>query len=88
MAAQYGADTSVLDWRERLVGSQCGSREVEMVVTGTANAAAAFTRFDPEFGIEILEPPGQSTDPAPSASNASIELGETHRELADNCMTP
>jgi hypothetical protein len=52
------------------------------------NAAAAFTRFDPEFGIEILEPPGQSTDPAPSASNACSELGETHRELADNCMTP
>jgi len=52
------------------------------------NAAVAFTRFDPEFGIEILEPPGQSTDPAPSASNACSERGETHRELADKCMTP
>jgi len=35
MAARYGADTSVLDWRERLVCSQCGSRDVDMVVSGT-----------------------------------------------------
>jgi hypothetical protein len=28
--------TSVLDWRERLVCSRCKSREVDMVVTGTA----------------------------------------------------
>jgi hypothetical protein len=26
---------SMLDWRERLVCSQCGSRKVDMVVTGT-----------------------------------------------------
>jgi hypothetical protein len=36
MAARYGADTSVLDWRERLVCSECGCREVDFVVTGTA----------------------------------------------------
>jgi hypothetical protein len=35
MAARYGAATSVLDWRERLVCSQCGSRQVDMVVSGT-----------------------------------------------------
>jgi hypothetical protein len=35
MAAQYGADTSVLDWRERLVCSKCGERQVDMVVSGT-----------------------------------------------------
>ena len=29
MAARYGANTSVLDWRERLVCSGCGSREVD-----------------------------------------------------------
>jgi hypothetical protein len=29
MAARYGADTSVLDWRKRLVCSECGSREVD-----------------------------------------------------------
>ena len=34
-AARYGADTSILDWRERLVCSECGSREVDMVVSGT-----------------------------------------------------
>ena len=36
MAARYGADTSVLDWRERLVCSECGGRQVDFVVTGTA----------------------------------------------------
>jgi Zn finger protein HypA/HybF involved in hydrogenase expression len=40
MAARYGAETSVLDWRERLVCSQCGSRQVDMVVTGKRNPAA------------------------------------------------
>jgi hypothetical protein len=35
MAARYGAGTSVLDWRARLVCSRCGGREVDMVVTGT-----------------------------------------------------
>ena len=35
MVAPYGADTSVLDWRDRLVCSGCGGRQVDMVVTGT-----------------------------------------------------
>jgi hypothetical protein len=35
MAARYGAETPVLDWRERLVCSKCGSREIDMVMTGT-----------------------------------------------------
>jgi hypothetical protein len=35
MAARYGADTAVPEWRERLVCSKCGSREIDMVVTGT-----------------------------------------------------
>jgi hypothetical protein len=35
MAAQYGAATSVLDWRERLVCSRCGGRQADMVVSGT-----------------------------------------------------
>jgi hypothetical protein len=35
MARQYGAATSVLDWRDRLVCSRCGSRTIDMVVTGT-----------------------------------------------------
>lgn len=34
-AKRYGAETTVLDWRERLVCSQCHSRNVDMVVTGT-----------------------------------------------------
>jgi hypothetical protein len=35
MATRYGAETPVLDWREKLVCSKCGGREVDMVVTGT-----------------------------------------------------
>ena len=35
IVARYGAATPVLDWRDRLVCSSCGSRDVEMVVTGT-----------------------------------------------------
>jgi hypothetical protein len=35
MAARYGAETSVIEWRGRLVCSRCGGREVDMVVSGT-----------------------------------------------------
>jgi hypothetical protein len=35
MAQRYGAETPVPDWRERLVYSRRGSRQVDMVVTGT-----------------------------------------------------
>jgi hypothetical protein len=35
MAERCGADSSILDWRGRLVCSECGSREVDMVVSGT-----------------------------------------------------
>jgi hypothetical protein len=33
-ARWYGPETTVPDWHERLVCSKCGSREVDMVVTG------------------------------------------------------
>jgi hypothetical protein len=35
MDARYGADTSVLDWRERPMCSSCGGREVDMVMSGS-----------------------------------------------------
>jgi hypothetical protein len=35
IAERYGAETTVPEWRERLVCSQCGSRNTDMVVTGT-----------------------------------------------------
>ena len=35
MAERYGAETAVPEWRERLVCSACGSRNVVRVVTGT-----------------------------------------------------
>jgi len=34
-AQRYGAETSVLEWRDKLVCSRCGGRHVEMVVSGT-----------------------------------------------------
>jgi len=36
MAERYGDDTAVPEWRARLVCSKCGSREIDVVVTGTA----------------------------------------------------
>jgi hypothetical protein len=34
MAQQYGVETPVPDWRQRLVCSKCGSRQIDMVVSG------------------------------------------------------
>jgi hypothetical protein len=34
-AVRYGGATTVLDWSERLICSRCGSRQIDMVVTGT-----------------------------------------------------
>jgi len=38
VAARFGADTSLQQWRERLVCSQCGSRDVEMLLMGRRSA--------------------------------------------------
>jgi hypothetical protein len=35
LAEQYGPNTLVLDWRERLVCSECDGRQVDFVVSGT-----------------------------------------------------
>jgi hypothetical protein len=35
MAERYGAEMTVPDWQKRLVCGECGSRRVDMVVTGT-----------------------------------------------------
>jgi hypothetical protein len=35
MAERYGADMTVPDWHARLACSNCGSRKVDFVVTGT-----------------------------------------------------
>jgi len=35
MAERYGAETTVPDWGKRLVCSQCGSRNVSFIVSGT-----------------------------------------------------
>jgi len=35
MAQRYGAEMTVPDWRERLICFKCGTRNVDMVVSGT-----------------------------------------------------
>jgi len=35
MAERYGADVPVPDWRERLVCTRCGGRDIDMVLTGS-----------------------------------------------------
>jgi hypothetical protein len=35
LASRHGADVPVRDWCERLACSRCGSRQADMVVTGT-----------------------------------------------------
>jgi hypothetical protein len=35
MAQRHGAETTVPDWHARLVCSDCGSRQIEFVATGT-----------------------------------------------------
>jgi hypothetical protein len=38
-AQRYGAELTVPDWHERLVCSKCGSREIDMVVSGEQRPA-------------------------------------------------
>jgi hypothetical protein len=45
MAQRYGAETSAPDWRERLICSQCGSRQIDMVV----NQAVKLARLPSEL---------------------------------------
>ena len=35
MADRYGAEVTLIDWRDRLVCSRCGSHKVDLVMTGT-----------------------------------------------------
>ena len=44
MAARYGAETPVLDYREKLVCSKYGSRQVDMVVTGERRQVHTYER--------------------------------------------
>ena len=34
LVERYGVGVVVLDWRDRLVCSRCGSRDIDMVLTG------------------------------------------------------
>jgi hypothetical protein len=47
MAQQYGAETPVNDWRERLICSRCGNREIDNGCDGDE----ALSRTE---GIDVL----------------------------------
>lgn len=53
MAASYGADTSVLDWRERLGCSESGCRDVDFVVTGTRQSGLDHRSRPPALAAAI-----------------------------------
>jgi len=38
VAERFGAETSLVAWRDRLVCSNCGSRDIEMVLMGRRRA--------------------------------------------------
>jgi hypothetical protein len=42
MAARYGAETTVIDWRGRLVCSRCSGQQIDMVVSGTKRGADSY----------------------------------------------
>jgi hypothetical protein len=56
MAERYGAKTTISEWRERLVCSACGSRDVDMVVTGTERRQCNEGRLTPSIKTEQTEP--------------------------------
>jgi len=76
MAARYGADTSVLDWREKLVCSQCGGRQADMVVTGTAYGRGLMARRLLRLSCHLREVGAIAGRPSPnSAPGATKSLG-------------
>jgi hypothetical protein len=51
MAGRYGAETTVPDWRERLVCSKRDSRDIDMVVTGTERRQGGANRNGPQRSL-------------------------------------
>jgi hypothetical protein len=48
LAERDGADTRVLDWRERASLSECGGRDVDLVVSGTEGESERKTYLRPK----------------------------------------
>ena len=68
MAARYGAEARALDWRERLVCSRCGSRQVDMVVGRNAKPIRIPLR-NPYPGLLSVRP---RATPAPRATPTAV----------------
>jgi hypothetical protein len=54
LARRHGAETTVPERRERLVGSQCGSANFDMVVTGTERRWNEQRQASPNFGLPLI----------------------------------
>jgi hypothetical protein len=67
MAQQYGAATPGPDWRERLICSQCGSRQVDILVSGTNRGSATAGMRTP------------SPEPEPKRQTLTAPFGEQSR---------
>src|SRR5436305_4903981 len=52
-AQRYGAETTLPDWRERLVCSRCGSPETDMVLTGIKRRAGVINLL---AGTRVISP--------------------------------
>ena len=68
MAARYGAETPILDWHERLVCPRCGSRQADMVVSGTKRDSVTVGMRTPSPEPE----PKRQTLTEPSPSNRAL----------------
>jgi hypothetical protein len=55
---RYDAEMPVTEWHKRLACSKCGSREIDMVVTGTERRRDASVSDFTSFGYSRMRSPG------------------------------
>jgi hypothetical protein len=75
-----GTDTSVLDWRSRLVCSECGWREADILVTGTGRRGArgSFSSASRALSVPRLEREDHNQRMATSGSREKSPLRDQH----------
>ena len=54
MAARYGTETPALDWREKLVCSKRGGRQIDMAVTGSGTDGARLSLVRIAISLRML----------------------------------
>jgi hypothetical protein len=79
VAARYDAETFALEWRKRLVCSQCGSRQVDVVVTGKRNPAVRWVR---QFNRATSNTPGTANRIASAKSSPVVKSSALARSTS------